>query len=81
MTSANSMNGTRRNQITLWGPPDSGLHEYARKQWSGMLTGFYLPRVGNVPAAAGSGAGRQTGIRRSGFRAGYSRLGGQVDAR
>jgi len=33
-----------RNQITLWGPRDSVLHEYARKQWSGMLTGFYLPR-------------------------------------
>lgn len=33
-----------RNQITLWGPRDSGLHGYARKQWSGMLAGFYLPR-------------------------------------
>ncbi|HSW45424.1 MAG TPA: alpha-N-acetylglucosaminidase TIM-barrel domain-containing protein [Phycisphaerae bacterium] len=33
-----------RNQITLWGPRDSILHEYARKQWSGMLTGFYMPR-------------------------------------
>jgi len=33
-----------RNQITLWGPPDGVLHDYARKQWSGLLTGFYLPR-------------------------------------
>jgi len=33
-----------RNQITLWGPRDSVLHEYARKEWSGLLTGFYLPR-------------------------------------
>ena len=33
-----------RNIITLWGPRDSLLHEYAAKQWSGMLAGFYLPR-------------------------------------
>ena len=33
-----------RNIITLWGPRDSFLHEYAAKQWSGMLVGFYLPR-------------------------------------
>ena len=33
-----------RNMITLWGPRDSSLHEYARKQWSGMLNDFYLPR-------------------------------------
>jgi alpha-N-acetylglucosaminidase len=33
-----------RNQITLWGPPDSQLHEYARKEWSGVVRGFYLRR-------------------------------------
>ena len=33
-----------RSIITLWGPRDSHLHEYAAKQWSGMLTSFYLPR-------------------------------------
>jgi len=33
-----------RNQITLWGGRDSMLHDYARKQWSGLLSGFYLPR-------------------------------------
>lgn len=33
-----------RNQITLWGPRDSVLHEYAQKQWSGMLRGFYGQR-------------------------------------
>lgn len=33
-----------RNQITLWGPPGSQLHEYARKEWAGMLRGFYLRR-------------------------------------
>ena len=33
-----------RNIITLWGPRDSLLHEYAAKQWSGMFVGFYLPR-------------------------------------
>lgn len=33
-----------RNLITLWGPRRSVLHEYARKEWSGLLEGFYLPR-------------------------------------
>ncbi|TZF83169.1 alpha-N-acetylglucosaminidase [Pedobacter sp. BS3] len=33
-----------RNLITLWGDKDSRLHEYACKQWSGMLNGFYRPR-------------------------------------
>jgi len=33
-----------RTIITLWGPRDSLLHEYANKQWSGMLDGFYRPR-------------------------------------
>jgi len=33
-----------RTILTLWGPRDSGLHEYANRQWSGLLTGFYLPR-------------------------------------
>ena len=33
-----------RNILTLWGLRDSTLHDYAGKQWSGMLTGFYLPR-------------------------------------
>jgi len=33
-----------RNLITLWGPRDSILHEYAQRQWSGLVGGFYLPR-------------------------------------
>jgi alpha-N-acetylglucosaminidase len=33
-----------RNQITLWGPRDSVLHDYAAKQWSGLIRGFYVPR-------------------------------------
>jgi alpha-N-acetylglucosaminidase len=33
-----------RTLLTLWGPRDSTLHDYAARQWSGMLTGFYLPR-------------------------------------
>jgi alpha-N-acetylglucosaminidase len=33
-----------RNLITLWGPRDSTLHEYSQRQWSGMITGFCLPR-------------------------------------
>ncbi len=33
-----------RNQITLWGPADSLLHDYASKQWAGMIRGFYRVR-------------------------------------
>ncbi|MFD1630422.1 alpha-N-acetylglucosaminidase [Pseudopedobacter beijingensis] len=33
-----------RNLITLWGDKNSELHDYACKQWSGMLKGFYKPR-------------------------------------
>lgn len=33
-----------RDLITLWGDKDCPLHEYANKQWSGLLTGFYAPR-------------------------------------
>ncbi|MBW7864423.1 MAG: alpha-N-acetylglucosaminidase [Candidatus Hydrogenedentes bacterium] len=33
-----------RNQITLWGPADGVLHDYAQKQWSGLVRGFYKPR-------------------------------------
>lgn len=33
-----------RNQITLWGPGDGVLFDYAAKQWSGMIRGFYRPR-------------------------------------
>jgi len=33
-----------RNVLTLWGGRDSSLHDYARKEWSGLIAGFYLPR-------------------------------------
>lgn len=33
-----------RNLITLWGDKDCRIHEYACKQWSGMLNGFYKVR-------------------------------------
>jgi alpha-N-acetylglucosaminidase len=33
-----------RNQITLWGAWDSMLRDYACKEWSGMLSGFYAHR-------------------------------------
>jgi len=43
-----------RNLITLWGNKDCKLHEYACKQWSGMIDGFYKPRwelfIGQVAA-------------------------------
>ena len=35
-----------RTQITYWGPddPKTELHEYAHKEWSGLLQDFYLRR-------------------------------------
>ncbi|MBN2327937.1 MAG: alpha-N-acetylglucosaminidase [Candidatus Omnitrophica bacterium] len=33
-----------RNMITLWGDSRSSLHDYARKEWSGLISGFYHPR-------------------------------------
>uniref|UniRef100_A0A914XTW9 Alpha-N-acetylglucosaminidase n=1 Tax=Plectus sambesii TaxID=2011161 RepID=A0A914XTW9_9BILA len=32
-----------RNQVTLWGPSGQGL-DYAKKQWSGLITHYYQPR-------------------------------------
>jgi alpha-N-acetylglucosaminidase len=33
-----------KDLITLWGDAESPLNEYANRQWSGLLTGFYKPR-------------------------------------
>ena len=33
-----------RNLITLWGDKESSLHEYANRQWAGLIKGFYKPR-------------------------------------
>ena len=33
-----------RDLITLWSGPDCQIHEYACKEWSGMLSGFYKKR-------------------------------------
>jgi alpha-N-acetylglucosaminidase len=33
-----------KNLITLWGDKDAILHEYACRQWSGLLSDFYKPR-------------------------------------
>jgi len=36
-----------RAQISIWGPlnnPQTDLHDYANKEWSGMLRTFYIPR-------------------------------------
>ena len=33
-----------RDLITLWGDANSPLHEYANRQWSGLLYDFYKPR-------------------------------------
>lgn len=31
-------------QITLWGNSDETVRDYARKEWAGLITGYYLPR-------------------------------------
>ncbi|KAI9449243.1 alpha-N-acetylglucosaminidase [Russula earlei] len=33
-----------KDLITLWGNADCPLHEYACRQWSGLLSSFYKPR-------------------------------------
>jgi alpha-N-acetylglucosaminidase len=36
-----------RMQITIWGPdtnPTTNLHEYAHKEWSGIIKDLYIPR-------------------------------------
>ena len=33
-----------RNLLTLWGDKECYLHDYACRQWAGMMSGFYLPR-------------------------------------
>ena len=33
-----------RNLVTLWGGPNSPLHEYSCRQWSGLLNDFYKVR-------------------------------------
>lgn len=33
-----------RTQITTWSFQNSNLHEYAHKEWSGLLSSFYKPR-------------------------------------
>ncbi|KAJ9450881.1 Alpha-N-acetylglucosaminidase [Diplonema papillatum] len=32
-----------RNQVTLWGPHGE-IHDYAAKQWGGLVRGYYAPR-------------------------------------
>ena len=41
-----------RRILTLWGIGPS-INDYARKEWSGMLTGYYLPRWERYLKAAG----------------------------
>lgn len=33
-----------KRQITTWAPVNSSLHEYAHKEWSGILASLYAPR-------------------------------------
>lgn len=41
---ANHYEWNARNQITLWGPPEGPLADYASKQWAGMLHDFHRGR-------------------------------------
>ena len=40
-----------RRVLTMWGD-QTLIRDYSRRQWSGMLTGFYLPRWEKFFAAA-----------------------------
>src|SRR5699024_1786781 len=33
-----------RRLLTVWARQDSGLHDYSRRHWSGLLADFYAPR-------------------------------------
>ncbi|MDO8588233.1 MAG: alpha-N-acetylglucosaminidase [Armatimonadota bacterium] len=33
-----------KNLLTLWGPPQTGCYQYAQRQWSGLLKGYYRKR-------------------------------------
>lgn len=35
-----------KTQLTYWGPdnPDTDLHEYANKEWGGLMRSYYIPR-------------------------------------
>lgn len=33
-----------KNLLTLWGPAQSGCYQYAQRQWSGLLKGYYDKR-------------------------------------
>ena len=33
-----------RTLLTQWGYPDTRLNDYANRHWSGLISGFYLPR-------------------------------------
>jgi alpha-N-acetylglucosaminidase len=48
-----------RNLLTLWGAPDSMLHDYSCRYWSGLLGTFYRPRwellIRQVEGALASG--------------------------
>ncbi|MFT3902707.1 MAG: alpha-N-acetylglucosaminidase [Niabella sp.] len=46
-----------RDLITLWGGPAARLHEYANKQWNGLIRGFYKPRWGQFFTMLDSAAG------------------------
>ena len=39
------MEWNARGIITLWGGRDSLLHEYAQRQWAGLIQGFYRVRL------------------------------------
>ncbi|KAL3869459.1 hypothetical protein ACJMK2_042140 [Sinanodonta woodiana] len=47
-----------RNQITLWGP-NGEIRDYAAKQWSGLISGYYKPRwelfINNLTACLAKG--------------------------
>jgi len=56
-----------RDLITLWGGPDSPLHEYSCRQWSGLLNDFYKPRWEKFFALLGEALDHNTDADLKGF--------------
>ena len=68
-----------RNLITLWGPRDSVLHEYAYRQWSGIDSRILSETLGDVLRPACEVARDRQGFRCGGIRTGDPHVGRKLD--
>ena len=64
---ADEMERNARTLVTLWGPEQSGLHEYAYRLWGGLVGAFYLPRWTRWFDAVGAALAKGTAFDQSAF--------------